>query len=908
MLLGRKNECAVLDDFVAATRQANGGGIVVHGDPGIGKTALIEYAVAAARDFEVRRAVGNEAEMELPYAALLELCRPDLGQIDQLPEIQCNALQVVFGRRRGPPPDRALVGIALVSLLASLGARGPLLCVVDDAQWLDTSSVQAMAFAARHLSKETAAFLFAARARPDDLRGLPELAVAGLGDRDARALLSKVLPDRLDERVVDRLVAETHGNPLALLELPKGWGPSQIAGGFGLPVSVTLAAVIEESYRRRLSKLPPDSNRLLLIAAADPTGDPAIVWRAADNLGISSQAVEPIEDEGLVDFTEGVAFRHPLVRSAVYSMAAPKDRREAHRALAEATDSDLDPDRRAWHRAQATLRPDEKVASELEASAERAQARGGFAAAAAFLERSVGLTVEPARRARRALRAAQTKRLAGALESALGLVAVAESGPLDDFQHAQLDTLRGQIAFAANRGNDAAPLLLKAASRLEQVDVSLARASYLDALVAALFAGRLAHDASALEVAGAALAAPPAVEPARAPDLLLEGLALLVADGYKSGTFILKEALALFRADDLSVDERLRWSWIAGASAGVIWDFETWDLLTERQEQLAREVGALTVLPITLSTRAGIHLFAGKVEEAAYLVDQAQLVTDASDNQRFSNAALLVSAFRGDEPAARHLIGAIQNDSPTRGEGLALAVASMATALLCNGLGLYDEAFRAATEALRDRNDLWYAGWATVELVEAASRTGNEYEVEPALARLVESTDASGTSWALAIQARCRALVADGKEAETLYLQSIELLQPTRLQFDLARTRLLYGEWLRRRQRGRDARSQLRVAYELFSDFGMSGFAQRANTELRATGEKVRQRTVGTRYQLTAQELRISQLASEGLTNQEIATQLFISAPTVEYHLNKVYRKLGVRSRTQLASALLRGR
>jgi hypothetical protein len=425
LVVGRKNECEVLDDFLAAARRGDGGAVVVHGDPGIGKTALLDYAVASAKEFDVFRTLGNEAEMELPYAALHQLCRLGMAEVERLPELQRNALEVVFGRRHGAAPDQVLVGTALVSLFSVLSSKRPLLCVVDDAQWLDTSSAQLVAFAARRISKDAIAFLFGARTLTDEVRRLPELTLSGLGDQDARTLLATVLPDRLDDRVVDRLVAEARGNPLALLELPQGLTPSQLAGGFGLPVSVTLASAIEESYRRRLAKLPLPCRRLLLVAAADPTGDPGIVWPAADQLGIAKETAEEVEDEGLVDFSQGVVFRHPLVRSAVYNMATPKDRREAHLALAEATDRALDPDRRAWHRAQATSRPNEDVAAELEASAERAQARGGFPAAAAFLERSVALTVDPARRAGRALRAAQSKRLAGALESASGLAAVA---------------------------------------------------------------------------------------------------------------------------------------------------------------------------------------------------------------------------------------------------------------------------------------------------------------------------------------------------------------------------------------------------------------------------------------------------------------------------------------------------
>ena len=904
-LLGRANECEVLESLLATTRSGEGGAIVIHGEPGIGKTALLEYAVTSAHEFTVLRTVGNEAEMELPYASLQDFFRPAASAVEQLPQPQQRAIEVVFGRRDGEAPDRLLVGLGLLNLLSELSAQRPVLCVVDDTQWLDAASAQVISFAARHVSKDAVAFLFGARRLTEEVRGVPALTIAGLGDRDARELLATVLPDRLDDRVVDRLVAETRGNPLALLEMPRGLTPSQLAGGFGLPVSVTLAGQIEESYRRRLAKLSPESRRLLLVVAADPTGDAELVWRTADTLGIPEDAAEAIEDGGLVEFRNHIVFRHPLVRSAVYNTATPKERRAAHAALADATDSDVDPDRCAWHRAQATIRPNETVAAELESSAVRAQSRGGFAAAGAFLERSMVLTVDPSRRALRALRAAQAKRLSGALDAATRLAAVAERGPLDDLHRAELDALLGQIAFARNRDNEVSPRMLKAASRLERVDIGLACAAYLDALVAALFSGHLAVDASAQVVAEAARAVQRPGRATRASEVLLDGLALFITDGYKTGTTVLKEALTLFQGDEVSAEDRLRWSTLAGGTAGALWDYDAWDALTARAERLAREVGALSLLPDTLGCRVGVSLFAGDLAGARLLVDQVQVVTDASDLRQFPYAALAVAGFRGDEQQARELVETTNKESLPRGEGLATTVSSWTTAVLCNGRGRYEEAFRAAQEAIKDQNDLWYWGWGAVELIEAASRTNRATQAQPAFDRLVESTDASGTEWALAVQARCRALLTDGNDAEALYCEALERLLPTRLRLDLARTRLLYGEWLRRLQRQRDARDQLRLAHGLFTEFGMSGFAERAEAELLATGERARKRAVETRFDLTPQESRISELAAQGATNQDIAGQLFISPATVEYHLSKVYRKLGIRSRTQLAMMLL---
>ncbi|HUE59972.1 MAG TPA: LuxR C-terminal-related transcriptional regulator [Acidimicrobiales bacterium] len=901
MLLGRQRELGVLDRLLAAARDGHGGAIVVLGEPGIGKTALIERTVTSAQDFRVLRTAGREGEMELAFAALQQLCDPALDRLERLPELQRDALSVVFGLSSGDPPDRLLVALAVLTLLSDLAAEQPLLCVVDDAQWLDRASAQAIAFVARRLANEAVAFLFGARELPDEVRGLPEMVVDGLGDGDARTLFGSVFPYRLDEPVLDRIVAETHGNPLALLELPRGLSPAQVAGGFGLPVSVPLAGRIEESFRRRLAGLPSPSRRLLLVAAADPTGDAVLVWRAAELLGIADSAQEAAEAEGLVDFTTGVVFRHPLVRSAVYGAASARDRRQAHQALAEATDPGVDPDRRAWHRAQATSRPDEEVAAELELSAGRAQARGGFAAAAVFMERSTELTLDPSRRAGRALVAAEAKRQAGALGVALRLAALAERGPLDDSQRAQLDVLRAQVSFASDRGSAAPRLLLEAARRLERLDVRRARETYLDALTAAIYARRLAKGVGALEVARAASEFRPSAGPPRASDLLLDGLALLITDGYASGTPVLKRALSAFRGDDVGTEERLRWSWLAGRSAAFIWDYDSWDVLTALQIQVARDAGLLTVLPLSLGTRAVLHLFAGNVALAASVVEQVEAVADAIDAPAVPYSALAVTAFRGRDPEARQLIDAGTKDFATRGDGLGFAMAMWATALLNNGLARYQDAFVAAEGALEDPYEVSLSPLATIELVEAASRIGKEVSAAPALERLAQGTSASGTGWALAIEARCRALLSRGEAAETLYRQAIDLLMPTMLGFDLARTRLLYGEWLRRERRPRDAREQLRAAHGLFSEFGMDGFTERARVELRATGEHARQRTVETPTNLTPRETQISQLVAQGATNREIAEQLFVSPTTVEYHLRKVFSKLGVKSRTQLA-------
>jgi DNA-binding CsgD family transcriptional regulator len=902
-VFGREREREVLDRLLDGALNASSGVVVVNGEPGVGKTALLDYAVQAGREFRVARTVGIESEVELAFAALLQLCSSFLGLMDRLPQPQQGALAVAFGLGVGPAPSPFLVGLAVLGLLAEAAEQQPLLCVVDDAQWLDSASARALAFAARRLLVEKVAVIFATRELSEALAGFPELHVGPLGRRAARSLLESVLPAPLDESVLERVVAETRGNPLALLELPRGLTPGQLAGGFGLPAAVPLSASLQESYTRRLARLDHDARRLLLVAAADPTGDPALVWRAAGRLGIPAAAAQTVEAEDVLALSPRVVFRHPLVRSAVYRAAGPDERREIHRALAEATDSDVDPDRRAWHRAQAASVPDDEVAAELERSAARARRRGGFAAAAAFLERSFALTLDPAQRAGRALAAAEAQEQAGSLDAALALIETAQGGPLDEFQRAQADVLRARISFAADRGSEAPPLLLAGAQRFEPLDGRLARETYLDALTAAMFAGRLGAGADARTVAAIAGEAPLPAAP-RASDLLLHGLALLMTDGHATGTPVLREALTAFRSDELSTEEGLRWLWLAGRAAAYIWDYDSWDALTARQIRLSREFGALTVLPLTLSTRAGVELFGGNLASAGAFVQTADVVTAATDSRAVPYAALALAAFRGREPDGTRLIATSTEDFVARGEGMGVTLAQWASAMLHNGLARYDEALAAAEQAVQNPRELWFATWAMVELIEAAARSGQRARATGALESLTKSTCASGTPWALGVQARSRALLSDDDAVEPLYREAIDHLQPTRLRVDVARTRLLYGEWLRRQRRRVDARNQLRTAHEQFMDFGMEAFAQRARIELEATGERARQRTVETLDQLTPQEAQIARLAAEGHTNREIAARLFISASTVEYHLRKAFRKLNVKSRTQLAHRL----
>jgi DNA-binding CsgD family transcriptional regulator len=904
-LLGRRSECEALDRVLARLRTGRSPVLVLRGEAGVGKTALLEYLLEEASGCRVVRAAGAESEMELAYAGLQQLCAPMLDHLDALPGPQREALSTAFGLSAGDPPDRFFVGLAVLSLCAEAARDRPLLCVVDDAQWLDRASAQALAFVARRLDAESVALVLAIREIGDEseLPGLPDMTVRGLTDADARALLESAIHVHLDEPVRDRIVAETRGNPLALLELPRAMTPAELAGGYGLPESMPMASRIEQGFRRRLESLPPQTRRLLLTAAAEPIGDATLVWRAAERLGIGVEAAAAASAEGLLEIDGRVRFRHPLVRSAAYRASAPPERQEVHLALADVTDPDRDPDRRAWHRAQATDRPDEDVAAELERSASRAAARGGIAAAAAFLERAAELTPDPASRGGRALAAAQAKFESAAPEAALELLAVAEMCPLEELQRARLERLRAEIAFARTRGRDAPALLLDAARRLEPLDAAMARETHLEAMVAAMFAGRLGDGPSVREAAEAAQAGPAAPQPPRAIDLLLDGLATRFTEGYSAGVPPLRKALAAFQGVDGSTARDERWLWLACRVAQDLWDDELWYALATRGVHVARETGMLSVLPNAVTYRAALYVQAGAFGVASSLIEETDAITQATEMAPLKYAALMLAAWRGREADALALIEAGRIEATARGEGMGLGVSEWVTALLFNGRGRYQDAHAAAERACA-HDDVAIFAWALVEMIEAGVRSGTTDASSAALDRLSERTRASGTDWALGVLARSQALLSEGDVADTLYREAIERLERTRIRVELARARLLYGEWLRREHRRVDAREQLRAAHEMFTAMGAEGFAERARVELLATGETVRKRAVETRDELTAQEAQIARLARDGRTNPEIGAQLYISPRTVEWHLRNVFTKLGIRSRRELHDAL----
>ena len=903
MLLGRRSECAALNRLLEGVRAGHSGVLVVRGEAGVGKTALLDYAIESAPDLRVLRTLGVESEMELPFAAVHQLCGPMLDRSESLPSPQRNAIASVFGLDGGTPPDRFLVALAVLSLLSEAAAERPLLCVVDDAQWLDRASSQALGFVARRLLEESIVMLVATREQSDDFNGLRELALRGLRDADARALLRSVVPGRLDERVCERIVAETRGNPLALLELPRGLSPSQLAGGFGLPCALPLSAPIRERFMRQIEEMPEATRLLLLIAAEEPVGDPSLVWHAAERLGIPSEAVAPAERAGLLEIGSRVSFRHPLVRSAVCQLARPAERRRAHWALADATDPQVDPDRRAWHLAQAAANPDERVAVELERCADRAQGRGGLAAAAAFLERAVEMTVDPSRRACRALAAARAAHVAGGSEAAMRLLGIAQAGSLDELGRARVDLLRAQIAFATTRGPEARLLLLRAARRLEPLDVALARETYLEALTAAYFTAGLTPGGAVQEVAVAALAAPPASGSPRASDLLLDGLAARCTAGYAEALPMLRRATHALTAGDLPDEEVLRWMWIAGYVAVDVWDDEALVLLASRCLHHAWESGALTVLPLVLGLRILVHVLAGELAAAAELVEEQRQADEVTGRHPPRYAAPVVAGWRGREAEFTDVAETLTRDTMARDERVGNTVIQWSRAVLYNGLGRHPEALWAAERAC-EQESVGLANLVLVELVLAAVRSGQVERAAEALARLSAKTQASGTEWALGVEAGARALLSEGEAAERLHLEAIDRLGRTRIRAALARAHLHYGEWLRRERRREEARGHLRTAFEMLTAMGAAAFAQRAQRELIATGEHAPRRQAETRERLTAQEAQVARLARDGLSNPEIGARLFISRRTAEYHLHKVFAKLQITSRSELSLAL----
>lgn len=910
-LRGRDAESETLRGLVDRARSGTSQVLVLRGEAGVGKTALLDYTCDLASGFRTIQVAGVQSDMELAFAGLQQLCAPLMDRVGDLPEPQRDALNVAFGRGVGPPPDRFLVGLAVLSLMAAADDR-PLLCIVDDAQWLDQVSLQTLGFVARRLLAESIAMVFAVRDHPDLLTGLPELEIRGLSDAEARDLLESVMFGGIDPRVRDRIVAETRGVPLAILEVPRTVSATELAGGFWISGKRSSTAAIEEGFVQRIKALPAQTQTLLLVAAAEPVGDAALFLGAAGRLGIPADALAPAEAAGVIEFGPRMRFQHPLMRSAAYRAADLTERRAIHRVLADATDREVDPDRRAWHAASAAVGPDDSVAAELEGSAARAQCRGGVAAAAAFLERATVLTADPALRGSRAIAAAQAKREAAAPEAAYELLAIAESAPLSRLQRAQVVRMRAQMEFVRSRGGapgaiqicDAAMQLLSAARGLEGLDDDLARETHLEALTAAMYAGRLGDPGALTEAATAGRAALASVDELERPvDFLLSGMTRRVIDGPGAGYDHLRIALDLWNANaEKSIGEPLHWPFPIAQESGAheMWDDAVLQRIAVDTVRRARDAGALAALPAALVYRAGVHVYRGEFDSAATLIEEANAITASTGYTPVKYHSLTLAAWRGILADAVDPMEAAADNASARGEGRLFGVTKYTSAVLFNGLGRYEEAFAAARECC-EYEDMGFYGWCLVELIEAAAHTGDRETAAWALREFEQRAGSSGTDWGLGAVAAARALVATNDvAADGFFTEAIERLERAGIGLYLARTRLSYGEWLRRANRRNDARRQLNTAYETFTRMGAKGFAERARRELTATGEKVRKQPVSSGDELTAQESQIAGLAADGLTNQEIGAQLFISTHTVEWHLRKVFVKLGITSRRQL--------
>jgi len=894
-LIGREHELARLQELLATVRGGASASLLVRGEPGVGKSALLEHVVGSATGFQVVRAVGVEGEVDLPYAGLQQLCRSMLGTIDDLPQPQADALRVAFGLASGEPPDRYLVGLAVLSLMSEVAAAQPLLCVVDDAHWLDPATTQALAFVARRLGADSVGLVFASREPVEGFEAVRELVLGGLAAADARELLDSVVIGHLDGPIRERFLAETRGNPLALLELPRALTPAEAATGIVRHADGSLSGRIEESFKRRLEPLPEDTRRLLVLAAAEPLGDPLLLLRAAEHVGLGADAADPAQEAGLLEVREQWSFRHPLVRSAVYQSATQRERRLVHGALAEATDPSSDPDRRAWHRAQATSTPDEDVASELERTAERAKSRGGLSAAGAFLERAAILTPDPARRSERALAAAEVMYKAGAFDAVQSLLRAVESAQLDELQTARTERLRAELSLSLGRDEREAILsLLATAERLGRIDPALGQAAHLEALATGFFFA----NPEILQAFSDALGASPSSESGKPLELLVRGWAQLLQHGYPSGTELLREAMTALRDKTELEESDLPMLYFTDGVTRSLWDFDSWRTLARRTVDLARASGALSILPRVLCSWADFNAIAGEFALAAAALAEADAIAEATgagrdwdtavlDSMRFREAEALASIERTEQAAKIY--------SPYFDSGRALVLLAA---------GRYEPALEAAQRSC-DLHPLRAFSWGLVELVEAAVRCGQRERASDALEQLVARTRLESTEWALGLEARSAALVSeDAAAADALYLEAIEHLGRARTRPDLARAHLVYGEWLRRENRRLDAREQLRSAHDMFSEIGMPEFAERARRELAATGETARRRTDDTRDDLTAQEAQIARLASEGMTNPQIGAQLFLSPRTVEWHLRRVYPKLGISSRRELRAAL----
>jgi DNA-binding CsgD family transcriptional regulator len=912
-LVGRSRELEALDVLVKRVHSGHSGVLVLRGHSGAGKTALLDALAVSAGDCRLERVAGVEAERELPLAGLHLLLSPFLPQVKKLPRPQRSALAAAFGQGDGIAPKPFMIGLATLTLLSEQATRQrPVICLIDDAHWLDSATTQTLSFVARRIYAEPVALVFAVRGgnERDNFAGLPHLAVNGLPDEDAHALLASVLHSPLDLAVRDRIVAEAAGNPRALVELPDAYSPTELAYGFGRDGPAQIDNRTEAAFIKRLRRLPSDTRRLMLVAAADPTGDVALLWRAASRLGLTPMAAAPAESAGLMTLGSRAQFRHPLARSAVYRAATPEERRAVHRALADSTDAGPDMDRRAWHRAQATVGLDDLVADQLESSAQRARTRGGSAAEAEFLLDSTRLTAEPGRRAHRALDAAVAKQEAGQFEDATNLLGVAKSGSLSPLDRSRALLLGAELNYATERSREAAALLFEAAKWLERLDPDRARDTYLEAFSASLFEGLPGDSDAVYQIASALLRARSPGPPDRADsgsDRLLYGMATLVDRGYEAAVPILQSALNAFIREPLNDPSALRWLGLASRIARGLCDERSWSHLTQRHLALARKQGAVASLPLALMERFGFELLTGHPTKAEALAVESDAVLHAMGAHVASPSRVWLEIWHGRADSVQELIAAQDIELVQKRHGPWHVSMDWGIANMLNGLGRYAEALAAAERVSADVDDFGLSTVSVSELIEAAVRSGNAERAYAPLDRLALFAQSSGTGWAIGVELHCRALMSDRTSAEPYYREAIECLDGTSIRIAAARSHLLFGEWLRRESRIIEAREHLHIAEDCFTEIGMEGFARRARRELSASGQPPDKRSEPTLGELTPQEEQIARLAIEGHTNAEIGALLYLSARTVEWHMRKMFMKLGVSSRRQLREKQING-
>ncbi|MYW90776.1 AAA family ATPase [Amycolatopsis rubida] len=897
-LVGRLDELARIARLTGAAARGEGGALLVLGGAGAGKSVFVNAAVDGLDDWLVLRATGTEFESDIPYAGVHQLCAPVLDRRADLPEPQRRALEAVFGLSAGPgsaaPVDVMLAGLAVLGLLADAAGDRPVCCVVDDSQWLDSASMQVLTFVARRIAAEPVAALFVAREAGSvpGLARLPQLSLPRLGDPAAAALLRATARAGLDEEIVERIVAEADGNPLALVEFARDAGPLGLGAAEHAGPRDDVVELLVERYVGRLDRLPRSARSVVELAAAEPVGDVGLLRRAATGLGLDAADLAVAEDAGLVVLGPRLRFRHPLVRSAAYGGTSPATRRVVHAALAEATDAGSDPDRRAWHRAHAVVDVDEDVAAELEASADRAVVRGGHAAAAAMLQRAAHITPETRRRTQRLLLAARGMLRAGELAAARDLIEQAERRTTDPADRAQVRLLRASSEYLTARSTEAAAALTEAA---DDLDVDAARETYLEAFSSSMIferrPGRLRGLARSMR------ARAPDREPPRPVDLLLDAELDQILLPVGQVIPAMRRAVAAFAEAAAAETTSPWWLDFACMMALDLCDSEAMSALSSRQVELARRQGAVPVLAQALRMHAIAQAALGRFDAAEAAVEEGLAIDEATGVISLGYAELILFAWRGDSvryDELRAMLGRRTGRSDLLNE-------PYATAVVRNGLGDYEAAIEACEVALEQRSVGNHTLWQIDhEFVEAAARAGRPEAATGSLDRLAAIAAACPTPWAVGAHLLARALLDDGPSAEAHYREAVDELSRSEVRVYYARSRLLYGEWLRRNRRRAEARVELRAAHQLLTAIGANAFADRASRELLATGERARAASTDPLGGLTAQERMIARKVATGATSKEVAGMLFLSPRTIETHLGNIYRKLGIASRRQL--------